>query len=276
MTDQTTIDTENAIPAGALADQVLADEAGDTNVERDFESEARKHGWTPKEEFRGDANKWVDAETFVKRADEVMPFLQKQNKALKREIDDLKRTMKQAQEFYTKAEKRAYNQALADLEARHADAVETGDVAAAKKVMADMRSLESEFTLDAPTINAEPEFDEKAARAELAEWVEKTGWYGPDESRTKYADMQADLMGPAKDWPGGQKAWLAELEQRVDRKFTAPKPSVANPGGSRPGARGGSKAYADLPADAKRQCDRFVKMIPGFTREQFCKDYDWN
>lgn len=274
MTDQTAIDTADAVPAGTLADQVLGDDAPHDDGPRDFESEARKHGWTPKEEFKGDPHKWVDAETFVKRADEVMPFLQKQNKALKREIDDLKRTMKQAQDFYTKAEQRAYKQALADLEARHAEAVETGDVAAAKKVMADMRDLENDFA-PAPA-NDEPVFDERQARAELAEWVEKTGWYGPDEQRTKYADMQADLMGPAKDWPGGQKAWLAELESRVERKFTAPKPAVANPGGSRPGARGGAKSYADLPADAKRQCDRFVKIIPGFTREQFVKDYQWD
>ena len=33
MTDQTIIDTENAIPAGALADQVLADEADTTQAE---------------------------------------------------------------------------------------------------------------------------------------------------------------------------------------------------------------------------------------------------
>ncbi len=274
MTDQAQIDTTDAVPAGALADQVIGDEANNAPAERDYEADARKHGWRPKEEFKGDPAKWTDAETFVKRADEVMPFLEKQNKALKRELDDMKRTMRQAQEFYTKAEQRAYNQALADLEARHTEAVETGDVNAAKRVMADMRKLDDEFT--PPQIGAEPAFDEKQARAELAEWVEKTGWYGPDEQRTKYADMQADLMGPAKDWPGGQKAWLDELENRVDRKFTAPKPSVANPGGSRASARGGAKSYADLPADAKRQCDRFVKMIPGFTREQFCKDFDWN
>lgn len=275
MTDQTQIDTTDAVPAGALADQVIGDEVHDEPQTRDFEAEARRHGWRPKEEFKGDPAKWTDAETFVKRADEVMPFLEKKTKAQQREIDDLKRTLRQFQAYVSTADKRAMQRAMAEIEARHAEAVETGDVTAAKRAVADMRELEKEHT-PPPAIDEEPAFDEKQARAELAEWVEKTGWYGPDEQRTKYADMQADLMGPAKDWPGGQKAWLAELETRVERKFTAPKPSVANPGGSRSPARGGAKSYADLPADAKRQCDRFVKMIPGFTREQFVKDFDWN
>ena len=278
MIEQTTINTEGAADAdadaGALADLALEGDQQQTQP-RDFDTEARHHGWTPKDEFRGDPAKWVDAETFVKRADEVMPFLQKQNKALKRDIDDLKRTLKQFGEFASKAEERAYKQALADIEARHSEAVETGDTAAAKRAMADMRTLDKEFQAEKPA--DEPEDDTPARKAELAEWVEKTGWYGTDEQRTKYADMQADLMGPANEWAGGQKAWLAELTARTERKFADPKPNAANPGGARPGARGnGARGYNDLPADAKRACDRFVKNIPGFTREKYIKDFDWS
>ena len=82
-------------------------------------------------------------------------------------------------------------------------------------------------------------------------------------------------MGLAENWPGGQKAWLAELAKRTERKFADAKPTQANPGGGRPSPKGGAKGYADLPADAKRQCDRFVKTIPGFTREQYVKDFQW-
>ena len=271
MTEQTTIDTADALPAGDVIDAALADQQ---TGERDYEAEARHHGWTPKEDFKGDPNKWVDAETFARRADEVMPFLQKQNKALKRDIDELKRTMKQANEFYSKAEERAYNRALAEVQAKHDEAVETGDVGAARKAMAEMRNLDKEF--EAKPAETPAEDDSDARRAELAEWVEATGWYGTDEQRTKYADMQADLMGPADKWDGGQKAWLSELTKRTERKFADPKPSATNAGGARPTSRGSAKSYNDLPADAKRLCDRFVKSIPGFTKEQYVKDFDWN
>lgn len=272
MTDQTMIDTADAAPAGELAELAIADE----QQERDYETEARKHGWRPKDEFKGDPARWTDAEAFVRRADEVMPFLEKKTKAQQREIDDLKRTLKQFQQYVTTADKRAMERATLEIEARHAEAVETGDVEAAKKAVADLRQVEKDFA--PPQADEVPEYDERKAKQELADWVEQTGWYGTDDSRTKYADTQANLMGPAAEWDGGQAAWLVELEARVNRRFEqAPaKPSATNAGGARPGARGSARSFNDLPPDARRQCERFEKQIPGFTRAQYIKDYDWS
>lgn len=272
MTEQTTIETEGATEV--LADLALADEQ-QADQPRDYEAKARGHGWRPKDEFKGDPARWVDAETFVKRADEVMPFLEKKTKAQQREIDDLKRTLKQFQEYVSKADQRAYERATAEIEARHAEAVEVGDVASARKAIDDLRKVEKDYKNELPN-DATPEFDVDQARVQLAEWVEKTEWYGRDAEKTKYADMLAEnVMGYAANWPGGMQDWFRELEARVERKFAAAKPVVANPGGSRPGSRGGSRSYADLPPDAKRQCDRFTKTIPGFTREQYVRDYAW-
>lgn len=248
-----------------------ADE-GQSGGERDYEAEARKHGWTPKDDFKGDPGKWVDAETFVRRADEVMPFLKKQNAALKREMDDLKKQVKQASAFFSKAEERAYSRALADLQARHDDAVESGDVAAARKVMQEMGQLQA----DKPAPESAPEHDPEQARRELNDWIERNDWYVTDDARRRYADFQAEAMGPAPEWPGGNKAWLDELEQRVERKFSERKPQpVANTPGRAAASKGG-KSYADLPQDAKRACDKFIAngIIPN--REAYVKAYDWS
>lgn len=265
MTNQAQIDTTAAEVIDTPLD-ITEDQPSD------FEGEARKHGWRPREEFKGDPGKWTDAETFVKRADEVMPFLEKQNKALKREIDDLKRTMKQASDHFSKTEQRAYERALVELQAQHDNAVEMGDKDAANKVIRDMRKLEAER---APVEEA-PVFDEATAKRGLAEWVDENDWYVLDDKKRTYADMQADLMGPAGQWEGGQKAWLAELSRRVERKFTDPKPSAANPGGSRAAPRGGGKTYNDLPADAKRACDKWVKAGIIKSREDYVKSYDFS
>lgn len=239
---------------------------------RDYEAEARKHGWTPREDFKGDPGKWVDAETFVKRADEFMPFLKKQNSALKRELDDLRKEVKRASAYFTKAEERAYNRALAELEARHEEAVEAGDVVAAKRVMREVQQLQDEK----PIPEAKPEFDEAQARRELNEWIERNDWYVTDDARRRYADFQAESMGPATEWPDGNKAWLEELERRVERKFAERKPVPVATSGSRPAASKGGKTYADLPAEAKRACDKFVAkgIIPN--REAYVKAYDWS
>ena len=257
MTEQTTIDTEAATPL----------EGGDDAQPRDYEGEARAHGWTPKDEFRGDPARWVDSETFAKRADEVMPFLKKQNAALKREMDDLKKTVKQASSHFEKSEERAYQRALSDLEAKHTEAVETGDTRAASAAVKEMRALEQ-------PAKAEP-VNEAQAKQELADWVENTGWYGADEQKTKYADLQADLMGPAPEYPGGQSKWLADLADKVERKFAAPKPAITN-GGGRPAARGNGHSFNDLPAAAKQACDKFIKQGIIKTRDQYVASYDFS
>ena len=51
---------------------------GEVNVEQ----EARTLGWVPQEEFKGDPNRWVDADTFVERGHTVMPILRKNNERL--------------------------------------------------------------------------------------------------------------------------------------------------------------------------------------------------
>lgn len=274
MDGQGEIDTKGAVEADEKvvtgADEVVDNDAGG---ERDYEAEARAHGWTPKEDFKGDPAKWVDAETFAKRADEVMPFLKKQNAALKREMDDLKRTMKQANAFYSKAEERAYSRALADLQARHDEAVEAGDVPGARKVLKELHDLEKPA---AATIDDDDKPDPKKAGEELAAWVEENDWYVTDEKKRAYADIQAGAMGPAAEWEGGPKAWLEELGKRVNRKFAEPKPNPVNGGGNRSGGQRGAKTFSDLPAQAKAQCERFVKQIPGFTKEQYVKDFDWS
>jgi hypothetical protein len=266
------IDTTDAIEA---LEKVAtgAEEVVDNNEpqERDYEAEARAHGWLPEGEFKGDKAKCVDAKTFVERADTFMPFLQKQNKALKREIDDLKRTTKQFATFASKAEERAYTRALADLQSRHDEAVEAGDVPGARKVLKELHELQPPETVD-----AEEAVDPKKAQQELADWVDENDWYVNDDKKRAYADIQAGAMGPAAEWDGGAKAWLEELGKRVNRKFAEQKPNPTNGGGNRPGGPRGSKTFADLPAQAKAQCERFVKQIPGFTKEQYVKDFDWS
>ena len=51
------------------------------------EISARAMGWRPQDEFGGDPERWVDADTFVARGEQVMPLLKAQNKKLRQEMD---------------------------------------------------------------------------------------------------------------------------------------------------------------------------------------------
>lgn len=266
MSEESGIDTLNAEPIAPPADA--------PPLERDYEAEAKTSGWRPPEEFPGDGKKLIGAKEWVERGETYIPFLKKDRDETKRELADLRRTVKQYAKHAEKVEERAYTRALADLQAKHDDAVETGDVAAARAAVREIGEINAEIAAKPKT--DEPEFDPVAARKELNDWVEENDWYVLDDGKRRYADMQAETMGPAAEWPDGNKAWLGELAKRVDRKFAAKPVSPTNGGGNRsaPGAAG--KSYNDLPAAAKATCDKFVKSGLIKTREQYVKDYQFD
>jgi len=244
---------------------------------RDYETEARALGWTPKEDFKGDEKRWFDAETFVRRGEEVMPLLKAQNKKLREDINELKREQRRAAEFFSKAEERAYTKALQEIERKHTEAVEVGDTSAARAAVNEMRTLEKDFESNKLTV--EPEKTEAPSqdqlRAELETWVASNDWYGVDDNKTRYADLQAQLMGPAENYAQGRKSWFDELAKRVESKFSERPVSVNARPGARVPAKGG-KTYADLPPDAKKLCDKWVANGVIKTRDDYVKSYQWD
>lgn len=63
-----------------------------------LEAEARRGGWRPKEEWRGDPNIWVDASTFVKRGREMAPHLARQAGELRRENTQMREQLNATQQ----------------------------------------------------------------------------------------------------------------------------------------------------------------------------------
>ena len=54
------------------------------------EERARQSGWTPLEGFKGDPDKWVDADAWNERTDSVMPILKATNLRLEEALETTK------------------------------------------------------------------------------------------------------------------------------------------------------------------------------------------
>jgi len=80
----------------------------------EVETAAREMGWRPKEEFRGDVEKWVDAETFVSRGENFIPILRKDREQLRAKTATL-----EAQVAETNRLLAASQEAIADLKKFH-------------------------------------------------------------------------------------------------------------------------------------------------------------
>lgn len=245
------------------------------------EERAERMGWTPKDKFKGDPGKWIDAETFVQRGEEFVPFLKANNKSLEKSlhaaearIKDFEKTLKEFGEYHSRTEQRAYAAALRELESRQDRAVAEGDTNAVRQITREIAQLDKEVRQEAPTTpnGWTPDYAEAVAAFKSA-----NPWFEDDTKMTRWAkatDMELAETGME------EKARLKEIARQARIEFPD---KFENPNRKGPGAvEGGSgvgtrrsagKGWSDLPPEAKAQADSFVKKIPGFTREKYVKEF---
>ncbi|HMX93405.1 MAG TPA: hypothetical protein PLY42_18695, partial [Nitrospira sp.] len=157
--------------AAQESQEIDVSQGGNDSQERDWETEARDLGWRPEEDFKGDKSLWVDAQTFVKRGEEVMPILKSQLKTLKGELAEMRKEFRKANEFFSNSEQRGYERAMADIQAKAEAAAEVGDKAGVRA------ALEKAAKLNKPT---EAPKAEQISREDLANWFADNPWYKSD------------------------------------------------------------------------------------------------
>lgn len=324
MSDAATSQLESVETTGAAAQPNGA-------VEDPFESRARRMGWVGKDEFRGDGGaQWVDAETFVRRAEQSADILIERNKALDRRLEqsektfgdykktsekqlrdmsaqlkDLQDTLVDFRNFATSANERAYKKARSDLQAEMRRAVAEADVERFDAIRSRVDELDEEaqqYVESRQTRRRQEEPEEKPEAKpngaatpaetqseippppEVQAWVSRNQWFiNPDFSyMNQYAQrMHMHLM---RTEPG------LSLQQNLDKVTELTRKKFPEEFGINPrreeaavtasGVTSTTRAavrkkpgYDDLPAEAKQACDKYVKTIPGYTKEEYLKVY---
>jgi hypothetical protein len=235
------------------------------------EERAQRMGWVPKEDFRGDEEKWVDADKFVERADNEMPILRERNRKLDKELADVKKTMKDFTSYHQRTEERAYKRAKAELESKMTEAVKDGDVEAYTAAQAEVRELEK----DAPQTARQPS---QQALPEFEAWKGRNDWYGTDFDKTREANEIAEFVAANNPPFADPNDFYAEIDRILARNAPSRRDQPSRVAGAGDGAAStrssGKQTYANLPAEAKRECDRFVAQGL-LTKEAYVKEYEW-
>lgn len=259
----------------------------------DFDSEARAQGWVAKEEFRGNENDWVDAETFVKRGREILPIVRKNNEKLLKELKEAKAIAEEARSTakeFQKFQKEQYERKAKELEAQIAqlrsarrDAISSGDGERVDEIEQAQEALRDELQETRAAAKAEPATppqQENKPDPVLQSWLDKNDWFGVDARTTGIANGLGEALRREDPSLQGQ-AFLDKLDQELAAvlpdKFG--KKKVANPMDVGSGTTGrptkSKRSYDSLPTDAKAACDRFVKQGL-MTKEQYIESYDWS
>lgn len=246
----------------------------------DVEKEARALGWSSKEEWRGRPTDWVDAETFVEKGKHILPIVNERNQTLQREVSELRSqitglagvvkaadaTIKALEESHEADTAAQVEQARKDLKAELKIARADGDNVAAAELAEKLDDLNEAARAAPPAKKDEGTQTPPAEHPEFTAWKAKpeNSWFGVDRRRTALA------IGVAEDFRAGgdtrtgaafMDAVVAEVKKTLGEG--APPGGKVEGGTHRSDGAGGSKSYADLPAEAKAACDKQAAKLVG-------------
>lgn len=248
---------------------------------------AESAGWKPKEAWDGPEDQWQDAAAFAADARKINKVLNKSNQSLRRELEQIKAGQAEYAEFIRAAAKREYDDKLAHLTVRKAEAISDGDGAEVTRIEREIDTLQP--PPKAP--GTPPDGVDPTAKAQILEWHERNPWYGQDDDKTDLVVAVSTRMRRERpDLVGNIPEWFAELDRRLVKThptvFGKKRPPMnrsesGNGSGNSRSNGGGKKSYDDLPADAKAACDRFFKQ--GYlgkdekaARQEYVNNFDWS
>lgn len=260
-----------------------------TTPARDYEAEARAQGWVPEAEFKGEKKpaQFLDAETFVKRGEEITPFIRKENQRLKeeaakRDAEFAKRIerLEKTNRITFEAQQKAHEAEIARVKREMRAAVSSGDEAEFDRLEKVRDGLEKSAPKpDEPDEKLTPEAE--LSRKQEA-WRAANPWFDDDFEMQEFAIKYSDFHGrkhPNMSFEDNMKVVEAEVRKKFPDKF---KSSAANGhaavdgGGSFSAAPVKKGLAAKLPAEARAQAAKDVANKLYKDEEAWAKVYFGN
>lgn len=249
-------------------------------AEPEIQQKAEKLGWIPPERFKGDPERFVDAEEYLERGETVLPIVKEQNRRLHAELEVLR-----GESAKTSAALAAAQTAIEQIEERHSVATQKA-VEQARKQMKEQLAAASEagdhegiaeLTDQLTRLNTAEEKAEKKVEVEaspamvipedLKEWQQENPWFGSNKRKTALALGIARELVEDGETSTGRAFYekVATEMQDMLKEERAPDSKVegARNGADSEGVSRGKKSYANLPADAKAACDQDTRQFVG-------------
>ena len=276
--------------------------------QRRIEQRARRMGWVPKDEFRGDPARWVTAEEFIEVGAGNNRILSERNEKLDRDLSaavgqiaelqtrvaESGQVLKALNDRFVNADRAAYARARADLQREMREATSEADVEKYDAAKEQLDALDR-APPQAPAAPAAPAAPRPTVDAVTAQWVSENPWFKDDELSSASVIIHRRIMAenPGIDQREALDRVTDEIKTRYADRFENPRRRAAGSTRAPTGDRtNGSRArvgrtYNDLPDDAKKACDMFVRTMPArtdpetgkkvaYTRQDYLDSYEWD
>lgn len=239
--------------------------------EQDYEGEAKKQGWVPKEQYKN-PDKWVDAKTFVERGEAFRPALNAKFKEAEAKIAEQNRKLaeqeaaiERSNRLYERLAEKATQDAIEKNAQERKVAWEQGDDARYNELDRQRDNIPNQFKVE-PVKKAEVFTPDP----HVSKFQQENTWYGSDLILTNTANqLDASLIQSGR-FPSVE-ARHAEVKRQIIEAFPH---KFENPNRTKPNALGGGRNPAKTSIkkgwDAMPEADK--KMAAGFLRGGKSKD----
>ena len=251
-----------------------------------LEKEAGRHGWVPKELYKGDPAKWKPAEQYLEDGLRYNKNIKRELEELKAKYSHLEKTGQAFAEYHKQAMERKdqeLKEAIAETTRKLREAVRDGDdnladtLEARKELLQEERAgLKKQVQEEAPR----PEIRQPSTDTLIVkEWVEDGNeWFNEDPELRQYAlDIGNEMRRNGETAQGRRMLDLVAARVREDfpRRFKKIQPTErqnAVEAASNSGGASASYSVHDLPAEDLALMKEFIAK--GWTtKERFLKNY---
>jgi hypothetical protein len=291
-----------------------APERQEAPAETNYEAEARKQGWKPREEFDGPSDKWRPAKEFVDRGNEDPRILrsrvdkldklyegvkrqwQSDLSAKEKEFNERVERLNRVSELALKSQRETYER---QIESAKRAAVAEGDAERYDELTQHQTAVKQQWAAEDKEVLPQAQPAPKpngvapAPLPEVDSWMKRNTWFNKDPALTDEATAYEDYLAKAR--PGlsleerleeTRKHVVAQFPHKFGKKAAAMNgASEARRGaspveGSQRGASGGDSdgGFSQLPKEARDQFKAFVKeklfADDAAGRAKYAKYYD--
>lgn len=255
-------------------EQVVIESAAST----ERQTEALKMGWIPPTRFKGDPEKFIDAEQYIERGEQLLPIVRANNLRLEKQVALQATELQSLRETVSKTDK-----LIADMEIRHSAETQKKVELARSELKAQLAKASeagdhegvAELTDQLTTLNAAEKEQKKEEKKEetpppqfkppaaLIAWAVDNPWFGTNKKKTALMIATAQEIREAEPTLGEIDLYN-RAKAETEEIFTPTQKQVDKVEGSRNGSGGAKgKSYASLPSEAKLECDKDLKKFVG-------------
>ena len=176
---------------GGTTEKEGTGEGQETTTDDKVETLAKEMGWQPKEDFNGDEANYVDAESFIKKGQDIQDSMRKSLKDQKRQLSDMSDSLvelKSHNERVFKAEVGRLKKELAELTDQKKLAIQDGNVEKVNELDGQIDTVKESIAAPEKTDSGEKA---SSSPGDFEEWVADNKWYDDDIEMTSYADTLA-------------------------------------------------------------------------------------